>query len=30
MEVAGACVSMGVTIDGKTAKDVQKLIKRGV
>jgi large subunit ribosomal protein L11 len=29
MEVAGACVSMGVSIHGKPAKDVQKLIKEG-
>ncbi len=29
MEVAGACVSMGVTIDGKGPKEVQKLIKEG-
>jgi large subunit ribosomal protein L11 len=28
-EVAGACVSMGVTIDGKPAKEVIKLIKEG-
>ncbi len=29
LEVAGACVSMGVNIDGKPAKEVQKLIKEG-
>jgi len=29
MEVAGACVSMGVNIDGKPAKEVIKLIKEG-
>lgn len=29
MEVVGTCVSMGVTVDGKTAKDVAKEIQAG-
>jgi large subunit ribosomal protein L11 len=28
-EVVGTCVSMGVTVDGKDPKEVQKLIKEG-
>lgn len=28
-EVLGTCVSMGVTVDGKPAKEVQELIKSG-
>ncbi|TET89150.1 MAG: 50S ribosomal protein L11 [Methanomassiliicoccales archaeon] len=29
MEVAGACVSMGVTIEGKTAKETQEELRSG-
>ena len=29
-EVAGTCVSMGITIDGKEPKDVQKAIDEGI
>lgn len=29
LEVAGSCVSMGITIDGNPAKDAQRLIKEG-
>jgi len=29
-EVAGTCVSIGITIDGKEPKDVQKVIDEGV
>jgi large subunit ribosomal protein L11 len=29
-EVLGTCVSMGITVDGKSAKDVQAEIDRGV
>jgi len=29
-EVVGTCVSMGVTVDGKDPKEVQKLINEGV
>jgi large subunit ribosomal protein L11 len=28
-EVLGTCVSMGVTVDGKSPKEVQELIKGG-
>ena len=29
MEVLGSCVSLGVNVEGKDAKEVQKLIKEG-
>ncbi len=29
LEVAGTCISMGITIDGKDPKDFQKLVKSG-
>ena len=29
LEVAGSCVSMGITIDGKDPKEFQKLVKSG-
>lgn len=30
LEVAGNCVSVGVTIDGKSGKDFQKDVKAGL
>lgn len=29
LEIAGTCVSMGINIEGKTAKEIQKLIRDG-
>ena len=29
MEIAGTCVSMGITLDGKAPKDFQKAVKAG-
>lgn len=29
MEVLGTCVSLGITVEGKTAKETQKLIREG-
>jgi large subunit ribosomal protein L11 len=29
LEVVGTCVSMGITVDGKPAKEAQRLIKEG-